>query len=83
MNQDIARKITDILVNKIGLSKSEVTDDASFTKDLSIDSVDMAEIVMEFERTFDLKIPDSDYSKLSTLSRASDYIESRISPKAS
>ncbi|HET9487901.1 MAG TPA: acyl carrier protein, partial [Chryseosolibacter sp.] len=56
--QDIPKKVTEILVDKLGIAQSEITPDANFVKDLGIDSLDYAEIVMEFEQTFDIRIPD-------------------------
>ena len=56
MDGKIKQMVTDILVNKIGLEESEITADANFTKDLGIDSLDYAELVMEFEQAFDIKI---------------------------
>ncbi len=82
MDQEIARKVTDILINKIGLTESELTDDASFMKDLSIDSLDIAELAMEFEKTFDIKIPDSDTPQLSNLRQVVEYIQSKIREKS-
>jgi len=81
MDPEIAKKVTEILINKIGLTESELTYDASFMKDLSIDSLDIAELVMEFERTFDIKIPDSDTPKLANLRQVVDYIQSKIDEK--
>ena len=78
MDRDIARKVKDILVNKIGLTESELTEDANFIKDLSIDSLDIAELVMEFEKAFDIKIPDSDTPQLSTLRQVVAYIQSKM-----
>jgi len=75
---DIQKKITGILVEKLGISGSEITPDANFVKDLGIDSLDYAELVMEFEQTFDIKIPDDDAEKMQTISQAVKYIESKI-----
>ncbi|NVJ47234.1 MAG: acyl carrier protein [Cytophagia bacterium] len=68
-------KVTQILVEKIGIAPTEATLDANFIKDLGIDSLDYAEIVMEFEQTFDIRIPDSDAEKLQTVGQAVKYIE--------
>lgn len=68
-------KVTQILVEKIGIAATEATLDANFIKDLGIDSLDYAEIVMEFEQTFDIRIPDSDAEKLQTVGQAVKYIE--------
>lgn len=75
---DIQKKVTGILVEKLGIPESEITSDANFVKDLGIDSLDYAELVMEFEQTFDIKIPDDDAEKLQTISQAVKYIESKL-----
>ena len=75
---DIQKKVTAILVEKLGIPESEITPDANFVKDLGIDSLDYAELVMDFEQTFNIKIPDDDAEKLQTISQAVKYIESKI-----
>lgn len=75
---DIQKIVTNILVEKLGIPESEITPDANFVKDLGIDSLDYAELVMEFEQTFDIKIPDDDAEKLQTISQAVKYIESKL-----
>jgi acyl carrier protein len=75
---DIDRKITEILVSKLGIAETEVTPDANFIKDLGIDSLDYAELVMEFEDAFGIKIPDNEAEKLETISEAIQYIRSKI-----
>jgi acyl carrier protein len=79
MDNNIAKKVTEILVDKLGIAESEVTPDANFIKDLGIDSLDYAEIVMEFEQTFNIRIPDSDAEKLQTMKQAVQYIDEQIS----
>lgn len=76
---DIQQTVTDILVDKIGIAPTEATLDANFIKDLGIDSLDYAEIVMEFEQTFDIRIPDSDAERLQTLGQAVSYIQEKTS----
>jgi acyl carrier protein len=73
--------ITKILVDKMGITPTEVTMDANFIKDLGIDSLDYAELVMEFEQAFDIKIPDSDAEKFATVKDAVAYINSKITEK--
>jgi acyl carrier protein len=75
--QDIPKKVTQILVDKLGIAESEITSDANFVKDLGIDSLDYAEIVMEFEQTFDIRIPDDDAERLQTFGQAVKYIEGK------
>ena len=76
--QDIPRKVTQILIDKLGIAESEITPDANFVKDLGIDSLDYAEIVMEFEQVFDIRIPDDDAEKLQTFGQAVKYIENKV-----
>lgn len=76
--QDIPKKVTEILIDKLGIAQSEITPDANFVKDLGIDSLDYAEIVMEFEQTFDIRIPDDDAEKLQTFGEAVRYIEEKL-----
>jgi acyl carrier protein len=76
--QDIQQKITDILSEKLGIAESEITPDANFVKDLGIDSLDYAELVMDFEQTFDIKIPDDDAEKMQTIGQAVKYIQSKL-----
>jgi acyl carrier protein len=76
--QDIQHKITDILSQKLGIAESEITPDANFVKDLGIDSLDYAELVMDFEQTFDIKIPDDDAEKMQTIGQAVKYIQSKL-----
>ena len=76
--QDIEKKVTAILTDKLGIPASEITPHANFVKDLGIDSLDYAELVMDFEQTFDIKIPDDDAEKLQTISQAVKYIASKM-----
>jgi acyl carrier protein len=75
---DINDKITTILVDKLGIAQTEVTPDANFVKDLGIDSLDYAELVMEFEQTFNIRIPDEDAEKLQTMNQAIAYIGEKM-----
>ena len=81
MDKIISQKVTEILVNKLGLSETEITPDANFTKDLGIDSLDYAELVMEFEQVFNIRIPDTDSEKLITISDAVKYISEKRNGK--
>ena len=78
MNNVVTQKITQILVDKLGIAQTEVTEDANFIKDLGIDSLDYAELVMEFEQTFDIKIPDDDAEQLQTIKQAVTYISQKM-----
>lgn len=81
MDKLIGLKVSEILVNKLGLSETEITEDANFTKDLGIDSLDYAELSMEFEQAFDIRIPDSDAEQLATIKQAVDYIKRKLEDK--
>lgn len=78
---DIPKEVTQILIDKLGIAESEITPDANFVKDLGIDSLDYAEIVMEFEQTFNIRIPDDDAGKLQTFGEAVKYIENKMKNK--
>lgn len=75
---NIQEEITTILIDKIGIAPTEVTLDANLIKDLGIDSLDYAELVMEFEQKFDIRIPDNDAEKLLTVGQAVQYIEAKV-----
>jgi acyl carrier protein len=72
---DIAGKVKAIIVDKLGVDESEVTPEASFTNDLGADSLDTVELIMEFEKEFDLAIPDDQAEKIGTVGDAITYIE--------
>ncbi|MBN1198997.1 MAG: acyl carrier protein [Bacteroidota bacterium] len=72
---DIAAKVKAIIVDKLGVDESEVTPEASFTNDLGADSLDTVELIMEFEKEFDIAIPDDQAEKISTVGEATAYIE--------
>jgi len=78
----ISQEITRILIDKLGIAETEVTPDANFIKDLGIDSLDYAELVMEFEQAFDIRIPDNDAEDLQTINQAIDYIKGKVNGKS-
>jgi acyl carrier protein len=71
---DVQTKVTAIIVDKLGVEASEVTNDASFTNDLGADSLDTVELIMEFEREFNISIPDDQAEKIGTVGDAVKYI---------
>lgn len=73
---DIASRVKAIIVDKLGVSESEVTSKASFTNDLGADSLDTVELIMEFEKEFDIQIPDDQAENIATVDQAVQYIES-------
>jgi acyl carrier protein len=72
---DIANKVKSIIVDKLGVDEKEVTPTASFTNDLGADSLDTVELIMEFEKEFNIAIPDEQAEKISTVGDAIAYIE--------
>lgn len=73
---EIAKKVKSIIVEKLGVEESEVTNEASFTNDLGADSLDTVELIMEFEKEFNISIPDDQAEKISTVGDAIKYLES-------
>lgn len=74
MSTDLAAKITSIIVEKLGVDVDDITNDASFTNDLGADSLDTVELIMEFEKEFDVTIPDEDAEKIATVGDAVSYL---------
>lgn len=72
---EIAEKVKEIIVEKLGVDESEVTNDANFTNDLGADSLDTVELIMEFESAFDIEIPDDQAEKIATVGEAVAHIE--------
>jgi acyl carrier protein len=72
---DIATRVKAIIADKLGVDESEVTSEASFTNDLGADSLDTVELIMEFEKEFNIAIPDDQAEKISTVGEAIKYIE--------
>ena len=72
---DIAEKVKAIIIDNLGVDASEVTAAASFTNDLGADSLDTVELIMEFEKEFDIQIPDDKAEAISTVGDAVSFIE--------
>lgn len=72
---DIATKVKEIIVDKLGVDEAEVTPEASFTNDLGADSLDTVELIMEFEKEFNIGIPDDQAEAIATVGDAIKYIE--------
>jgi acyl carrier protein len=72
-------KFKEIIVDRLGADPNEITDDASFIDDLGADSLDTVELVMAFEEEFDIEIPDEDAEKLTSVGKALEYLEKRVS----
>ena len=74
--ENLENKIKEIIIDKLGIEESEITESASFTNDLGADSLDTVELVMALEEEFDLEIADEDAEKISTVNEAVEYINS-------
>ncbi len=79
--EEIAKKVKDIIVEKLAVNPTAVTDEASFVDDLGADSLDTVELVMEFEEEFDITIPDEEAEKIQTVGQAIEYIEQHAHAK--
>ena len=72
---EIAKRVTAIIVDKLGVNETEVKPEATFAQDLGADSLDTVELIMEFEKEFGLQIPDDQAEKIQTVGDAIAYIE--------
>ena len=75
---EIAEKVIAIIVDKLGVEESEVTTEASFTNDLGADSLDTVELIMEFEKEFNIAIPDEQAEKIASVGDAVTYITANV-----
>lgn len=76
--QEIESKVKAIIVDKLGVEDSQVTADANFQADLNADSLDTVELIMEFEKEFNITIPDEDTQKISTVGDAIAYVKEAL-----
>ena len=72
---EIAESVKKIIVDKLGVDEADVTPEASFTNDLGADSLDTVELIMEFEREFDISIPDEKAEAITTVGEAISFLE--------
>lgn len=72
---DIKSRVISIIIDKLGVEESEVTTEASFTNDLGADSLDTVELIMEFEKEFDIQIPDDQAENIVSVGQAIEFIE--------
>ena len=75
---DIASRVKAIIVDKLGVDENEVVNEASFTNDLGADSLDTVELIMEFEKEFDISIPDEQAENIQTVGQAVEYLKSQV-----
>jgi len=74
---DATEKVKEIIVSKLGVDAAQVTPEASFTNDLGADSLDTVELVMEFEKAFNIQIPDEDAEKITTVGDVINYVKAK------
>jgi len=74
----IAERVKKIIVDKLGVEESQVTTEASFTTDLGADSLDTVELIMEFEKEFNISIPDEQAETITTVGQAVEYLEKTL-----
>jgi len=74
---DINKKVTEIIVDKLGVEESQVTPDAHFINDLGADSLDQVELIMELEEAFDLEISDEEAEGLTDVSKVINFLEKK------
>ena len=80
-HEEIVKQVTAIIVDKLGVEESEVTETANFTNDLGADSLDTVELLMEFERIFGIKIPDEETSSIATVADAVAKVTEKLEAK--
>lgn len=77
MANDIESRVHAIIADNLGVNESDISRDASFTDDLGADSLDTVELIMEFEKEFDLTIPDEEAEQIETVGDAVDYLNGK------
>ncbi len=75
---EVVTRVKEIVVRKLGVDESQVTLEASFTKDLGADSLDTVELVMEFEKSFDITIEEADQAKVQTVGQVVEYVKNQL-----
>lgn len=79
--EEIVKQVKAIIVDRLGVEESEVTESANFTNDLGADSLDTVELLMEFERVFGIKIPDEETRTIATVKDAIDKVKEKLAGK--
>ena len=75
---EVAEKVKNIIIDKLGVDASEISPEASFTNDLGADSLDTVELIMEFEKEFNISIPDDQAENIATVGHAISYLEENV-----
>lgn len=78
---NVAEQVTDIIVEQLGVDAADINNDAHFINDLGADSLDTVELIMDFERTFDIEIPDEQAEKIQTVGDAVAYLDEALAKK--
>ena len=78
MANDLEAKVREIIVDKLGVDDESIEAESSFTNDLGADSLDTVELIMEFEKEFDITIPDEDAEQIATVGDAVSYLSSKV-----
>jgi len=74
--EEVFGRVKEVLVEQLGVDESEIAEAASFQEDLDADSLDLVELIMELEDSFDIKISDEDAQKIQTVGQAVEYVTS-------
>jgi acyl carrier protein len=78
MSTNVEERVKDIIVEELGVEREKLTSEASFMEDLGADSLDTVELVMAFEKEFDIDIPDEEAEKLRTVGDALKYLHEKM-----
>ena len=76
--ENLEERVAEIIVEQLGATKEEIVPEASFIDDLGADSLDIVELVMAMEETFDIEIPDDDAEKIQTIGDAVSYLKEKL-----
>ena len=75
---DSLTRVKEIIIDKLGIEESKITNDARFIEDLGADSLDTVELIMQFEEEFDIEISDEEAEDLTTIGKSVEYINSKL-----
>ena len=78
METDLEQRISEMIIEQLGATEEEIVPEASFIDDLGADSLDIVELVMAMEETFDIEITDDDAEKIQTIGDAIAYLRDRL-----